>query len=397
MFLDTTMRRNPRLVTASARLHAEGRIPAGCYVVDIDTVAANTRLLADAAGPLGLTCLQMTKQFGRNPVVAETVAQNGIDAVVAVELAEARVLHRHGRRIGHLGHIVQVPYHDLAEAITLQPRHVTVFGVEQARAVAGAARRAGIVQPLLLRVVGPDDHFFAAQRGGVPSAQVLDAARAIAATAGVRLDGLTSFPCVYWDEQTSSLTAAPNLATLVTARETLRAAGFAVPVLNTPGISCVAAFPIAAQAGATHVEPGSSLIGNTPWHAANDGPERPAMVYVSEVTHELDGIHYTLGGGFYARSRARAALVVDQHAAATTADVVAMPPTEIDYYGAIRIPDGRRVPIGTSVVYAFRSQVFVTRAPVAVVAGVGGHTPTLVGLFTRDGEPLAERDAGGRR
>jgi len=192
--------------------------------------------------------------------------------------------------------------------------------------------------------------------------------------------------------------AAPNLGTVVHARAALRDAGFEVTVLNAPGISCVASFPLAAEAGATHVEPGSALIGETPWHAVNDADERPAMVYLSEVTHELDGLVYTIGGGFYSRSRARAALVFPAAAGPPVeGEVVAMPPTEIDYYGALRLPPGTRAPVGAAVVYAFRSQVFATRAPVAIVTGAAADEPEVIGVFSRDGQPLRAPAWEGRR
>jgi predicted amino acid racemase len=395
MFLAATRRRNPALIETAAALHAEGRVPAGSYVVDIDTVAANARLVSDAALARGLVCWQMTKQFGRNPLVAAAVAANGIDGIVAVEMAEARVLHAHGLRIGHVGHLVKVPRNELAEAVSFAPDHVTVFGVEQAAAVGAAARAAGIVQAVLLRVVGPDDLFFEAQRGGVHLAGALDAARAIEQLDGVELVGVTTFPAVAWNEAAGDVAATPNLATIVAARDTLRAAGFAIPVMNAPGMTCAATLDVVAAAGATHVEPGSALIGETPWHAVNDANERPAMVYVSEVTHQLDDRVYTLGGGFYSRSRMRSALVFGE-GEPLEADVVELPPAEIDYYGALRLPAGRRAAVGATVVYAFRAQSFVTRAPVAVVGGVGGSDPQVLGIFSRDGSPLAMPHGAGR-
>jgi predicted amino acid racemase len=217
---------------------------------------------------------------------------------------------------------------------------------------------------------------------------VLAAARAIEGIAGVELAGVTTFPCVTWDEAAGDVAPTPNLATIVEAREVLRAAGFAVPVTNAPGVTCAATLGIVAAAGATHVEPGSALIGETPWHAVNDANERPAMVYVTEVTHELDGRVYTLGGGFYARSRARSALVFGG-GDPVEADVVELPAAEIDYYGALRMPEGERAEIGATAVYDFRAQAFDTRAPVAVVAGVADPDPQVLGLFSRDGAPLS--------
>ncbi len=388
MFLATMRRRNPALISAAARLHADGRVPAGSYVVDLDTVAANARLVSDAARGRGLVCWQMTKQFGRNPLVAQAVAAGGVDGVVAVEMAEARVLHAQGLRIGHVGHLVQVPRHELAEALSFAPEHLTVFGVDQAAAVGAAARGAGVVQQLLLRVVRPGDRFFEAQRGGVPLDDVLAAAGAIDAIDGVELVGVTTFPCVAWDDERGDVVATPNLETIVAARDTLRAAGFAMPVLNAPGVTCVATLDLVAAVGATHVEPGSALIGETPWHAANDGNERPAMVYVTEVTHELDGRVYTLGGGFYARSRMRSALVFGDRDPVEAA-VIELPAAEIDYYGALQLPAGERASVGATVVYAFRAQAFVSRAPVAVVAGVESDDPQVAGIFSRDGSRLA--------
>jgi predicted amino acid racemase len=323
--------------------------------------------------------------------VATAVAAAGIPDVVAVELAEARVLHACGLSIGHLGHLVQVPRRALAEALALEPAHVTVFGVEQAAAIAEAARAAGVVQPLLLRVVREGDRFFAAQRGGVPLAEAADAAHAIERLSGVRLDGVTSFPCLVFDEDAGRIVAAPNLATVVEARAALAAAGVDAPVLNAPGATCCASLGVAAAAGATHVEPGSALIGATPLHAVSDEPELPAMVYATEVTHALDGITYTLGGGFYARSRARAAAVFAARRTAR-AEVVPSPAEEIDYYGALRLEPGASAAVGDPVVYAFRSQAFVTRAPVAAVAGIGAGAVRVLGLHGRDGLPLARAE-----
>jgi predicted amino acid racemase len=387
VFLDVTLRRNPRLAEAAADLVAAGRVPAGCYVVDVDAVAANAARIAAAAHAHELVCLQMTKQFGRNPLVAAAVAAAGIPDVVAVELAEARVLRASGRRIGHLGHLVQVPRRDLAEALALAPAHITAFGVEQAAAIADAAQAAGVVQPLLLRVVRDGDRFFAAQRGGVRLERVVEAARAITRLPGVRLDGVTSFPCLVFDEEAGRIVAAPNLATLVEARAALAAAGIDAPVLNAPGASCCASLAVAAAAGATHVEPGSALIGNTPLHAVAEEPELPAMVYATEITHHLDGIVYTLGGGFYARGRARSALAFCG-SGRVRAEVVPLPAEEIDYYGALRLERGARSAVGDPVVYAFRSQAFVTRAPVAVVAGIAAGEARVLGVHGRDGLPL---------
>ena len=69
--------------------------------------------------------------------------------------------------------------------------------------------------------------------------------------------------------------------------------------------------------------------------------------------------------------------------------MVELPAAEIDYYGALRLPVSERAAIGATVVYAFRAQAFVSRAPVAVVGGVGTRDPQVLGVFSRDGSPLS--------
>ncbi len=65
MFLDVLRRRNPGFIEAAMRLHQEGRLPANAYVLDLDAVEANARLLKTEADRLGLKVFAMTKQVGR--------------------------------------------------------------------------------------------------------------------------------------------------------------------------------------------------------------------------------------------------------------------------------------------------------------------------------------------
>jgi hypothetical protein len=60
------------------------------------------------------------------------------------------------------------------------------------------------------------------------------------------------------------------------------------------------------------------------------------------------------------------------------------PPDAIDYYGTLRAVDGRLPAVGDIAVYAFRSQVFVSRSFVAVVRNVD-TTPEVLGVFDRSG------------
>jgi predicted amino acid racemase len=388
VFVEATLRRNPRLIEAAVELHRAGRIPSNCYVVDVDTVAANARAVSSAAEAAGLQTFQMTKQFGRNPYVARAVAGIGIEKVVAVDFEEARILHAHGLSMGHLGHLVQVPRAEADRAIAMDSQLITVFGLAQAEHLAAAARAAGREQDVLIRVVREGDTYYPAQVGGVPIEQLVEVARAIEALDGVRVAGVTSFPCILWNEETQTLEPTSNLQTLGEAAAMLRAEGFEDLVVNAPSASCCATVDALAKGGATIIEPGSCLTGHTPLHAVRDQPEVPAMIYVSEITHQLGGTAYSLAGGLYPRSKARQALIYGRGAEPVRAEVRLDPADAIDYYGALEV-DPSAVAVGDTVVYAFRSQVFVSRCFVAVVENVAGD-PQVVDISYSNGFPLDE-------
>lgn len=390
MFIDTTLRRNPSLVEATVELHRGGKIPSNCYVIDLDTVSRNAATVAAAARSHGLTAYQMTKQFGRNPVVARAIADAGIDRVVAVDFEEARLLHRHGLKMGHVGHLVQVPAAEVPLAVDMHSDFMTVFGYTQAERISTASVAAGRVQDITLRVAHPEDTFYAAQRGGVASDNAVAVAKQIDALPGLRFRGVTSFPVVLWSEEEQAFRPTRNLTTLAEVSAAIRAAGIDSPVLNAPSACCSATFGMKAAAGATHVEPGSCLTGQTPLHAVSDEPELPAMVYVSEVTHTQGETVFSLGGGFYPRSKARRALIYPRHRDEPVWARVELDPAEaIDYYGNLYVDDIDSVEVGDTVVYAFRAQVFVSRCFVAVLSDVATN-PTVVGVFDRSGFELGE-------
>jgi predicted amino acid racemase len=146
--------------------------------------------------------------------------------------------------------------------------------------------------------------------------------------------------------------------------------------VNAPGTTSSAIFPLLAEHGATQVEPGHGLTGTTPLHAVRELEELPAVCYLTEVSHVHDGRSYVFGGGLYIDPvfpdyRVRA--LVDGR----LVDATIPPPSMIDYYGRL---DGA-LPTGTTAIFGFRIQAFVTRA---YVAGVRGGEVT--GIWTGDGK-----------
>ena len=131
-----------------------------------------------------------------------------------------------------------------------------------------------------------------------------------------------------------------------------------------------------AAAGATQVEPGHGLTGTTPLHAIEDLPERPAVVYLSEVSHLHGHEAFCFGGGLYIDPVFPAYKVSAFVSREPTSSIAALAPVDIpapsaiDYYGMIDATGPVKPRVGDSVVFGFRPQAFVTRAYVVGVRGL---------------------------
>lgn len=269
-----------------------------------------------------------------------------------------------------------------------RPETVTVYDLANARAVSEAAQRLGLVQDILVRLEGAEGTVYPGQEGGVPLPRLDAFAEAAERLPGIRIAGVTAFPCVLCDPATGTPYATPNLTLVLKARELLAARGHEDLKLSAPSATSMASLPLLAAHGATHGEPGHALTGTTPLHALDSGqPEKPAYVYVSEIAHTLDdGRPALYGGGFYARSHIGSALLPRTGA---RLGVQGAPAENIDYYRLLDAPtDGQDVRLGDTALLAFRTQIFVTRSTVAVVAGLSSGTPRLCGLHDAQGRAL---------
>ena len=223
MFLNTLVERNPQLLETAVDLHQSGRIPANTFVIDLDTIAENARILAAEARRLNLTTYVMSKQYARNPYVTSVALANGLYKTVAVDMPGALQMRRYGIPVAHMGHLEQIPRRQVPDAVAMRPDVITVYNVEHARSIDDAARDQGVVQDLLIRVFAPGDIFFEGQEGGIPEDDVPETIRAIGRLANVRLVGVTAFPCVRYnrnpDEAPAELTLARCRSVGVMTRE----------------------------------------------------------------------------------------------------------------------------------------------------------------------------------
>jgi predicted amino acid racemase len=396
VFLTRTRERNPALLRTALELHQSGQIPPNTFVFDADAFESNGRALRAAAEREGLSLYFMTKQHGRNPDLFRRVVAPNARETVAVAMEDARILHRHGIALGHIGNLVQTPKHELAKVVgTYRPEVISVFSVAKAEQVAAAARATGRVQPVLVRVHSRDDVLFPGMEGGIYLDELERAAAQIAKLSGIELVGVTSFPVLRYDSDSSKPQATANLESLGAARAILERMGVAVTQVNAAGNTGANTMALLRSYGATHVEPGSALTGMTTFHLYEDLVEQPAVVYVTEVAQIWDGLVYVYGGGFFIDDPPvplrdgfqRKALVGH-----TADDLLERELTwrgigargggsfaAIDYHGLLEqdVP----VEVGDTVIFAFRPQLFMTRAYQGVVEGLAAGNPRLTGVW----------------
>ncbi|MCG4583983.1 alanine racemase, partial [Anaerosalibacter bizertensis] len=215
MFLDVTAKRNPNLINTAFQLHRDGSIYPNTYVLDMDAIRYNARIIKKEADKYNINLYMMTKQIGRNPEVAKAISESGINKVVAVDPWEALTLGKAGLKIGNVGHLVQIPSHMIKEILVLKPEIITVFTIEKAAEISKEAKKLGIKQDIALKIIDDDDLIYEGQAGGFKVGDLLESAKKINELEGVSIVGVTAFPCFLYDEQTKEIEKTRNINTLL--------------------------------------------------------------------------------------------------------------------------------------------------------------------------------------
>jgi predicted amino acid racemase len=396
MLLNRALERNPEMLETAIDFHQRGVIPPSTYLVDLDAIADNAAVMAKEFKAYGLRSYIMTKQNGRNPYITGVALAAGFDSVVAVEALEARVVHRYGHPLGHVGHLSNIPRTEVPAILAMDPQVMTVFTYEAAKNISDAAAAIGRVQDLYVRVNKPGDEFFKGMVGGWTLEDCVAGVGRVAALPNVRVVGLTSFVNITY--QTPDAYAARPTDTFFTM---LRAKGLLEAELgledlrvNAPAFNNCATFKMLAENGATDVEPGIGLLGSSLAHAYQDLAEKPAQVLVTEVMHHWEGEAYTLGGGLsYVEGSGGPAneypvrcMVGSSFEAARDNFLPLVERGIIDYHGVCG--DGEKAEVGDTALYALRAQFFMNRAYVAIVSGISKGEAKLEAMFDGLGTAL---------
>ncbi|MGL5041517.1 MAG: YhfX family PLP-dependent enzyme [Culicoidibacterales bacterium] len=384
MFLTMTEKRNEALLKYATTLHQTGLILPDTYVIDVDGVVKNAEKLSKEAQKAGIDLFYMTKQIGRNPYLAQKISAAGIKQAVVVDYKEALVLMEQGLPIANIGHLVQIPSQLLAKIIAYGVSYITAYSVEMLVEINEVAQKLGVIQKVLLRVINEGDRIYEGQYGGFKFEKLEAELPKIILLTAVEVSGVTSFPCFLYDEQTQDFRATKNTETLHLAKELLNKNGFTITEINMPSATCVRSIPFIREIGGTQGEPGHALTGTTPMHAKEELAERPALIYVSEVSHTFEGKTYCYGGGYYRRGNLTNAKIINKTGEISYTTVNPLDNESIDYYLELENLFAK----GSTVLMAFRTQIFVTRSNVALVEGLSTNSPRLVGTYDSVGKKI---------
>lgn len=408
-FLETAVRRNSKLVDSAFELHRNGEIPPNTYVVDLDSVKHNAQAIADSAKASGIKNYFMTKQFGWNPLISKVIIDSGIKSAVALDIEEAKGLHRCGIKVDHVGHVVQIPTSQIDFAISqLRPEVVTIYNYDKAEEVNRAAAKIGIKQNVMLRPIGPSDSFGNTLEGGTPLRELTQTVKKMAGLKNIHVMGLTSFPSFRYDLKLGKNRRTVNFETLKRSQKLIEnECGIRIEQINAPGSNCASSMSILAEEGATHGEPGHAFTGTTPWHAFADLPEIPAWVYVTEVSHVAGDRAFSFSGGlpqsgycgFFTPHYHQNFVYALVENSENRHFVLAEPPPLVndvqawpDYYTVLHCSEDFSIRSGQSVVFGFRPQLYVSRSRLAIVKGVGTTNQKVLGIFDRHGNLLDQDD-----
>lgn len=379
MFLEKLKKQNPKLIEATLALHKQHLITPDSYILDYEAIINNARMMVQVAKENGIKLYAMTKQFGRIPFLAKKIVDVGFDGIVCVDYREALLMIEHGIKIGHVGHLVQIPSGLIRKIIAAKPEIITVYSIEKANEINLIAKELGLVQPIMLKIYHDDDIIYPQQGAGFHLHEIAAVATILRQLTNIKLEGITHFPCFLYDNKSKKITTTNNAATVLAGKKLLQEMGIPISQINLPSSTCSASIPLIKQLGGTHGEPGHGLTGTTMYHANTDEGEQLASLYFSEISHRFQGKSYSFGGGHYRRSHLTSALVNGQIVSVTEPAAEA-----IDYHFEL----AKLAPIGSSVIMSFRTQIFVTRSQVILVDGVQRGQPTIMARYDALGRQL---------
>lgn len=385
MYLDNVLANTEEMLETTMKLHQDGKIPVNSWIINLDQIAHNARNLSKTASDNGLKTYIMSKQHNRNPYINALAMKMGMGGVVAVDFQGALACRDYQIPLAHAGHLNQIPRHLIREVLQLSPEVMTVYSFKQAQWINDACEDLGIIQDILIRVYGDPDYVFIGQEGGFHLNEVPQFIDKVNKLKHISLVGATAFPCLHYNGSgDEKITPTINVQAINEALKIMKNKGIEIKQVNMPGNTSSAEMALLKELGATHVEPGNSLLGTSPNHAFHQNmAESTAVGYLSEISHFYGNTAYAYGGGCYHTnysdqmfafigsnwSDAKAqGKVLYNH------DIV----QDIDYHMQFIPGLDQKITIGDSVVSSYRTQMHMTRSYHVAISGISGERPLKV-------------------
>lgn len=383
MFLEAIVRKNNKLIEAGFRLHQSGDITPDSYIIDVDTFLVNAEKILKKAEKYNIKLYYMLKQIGRNPYLAKKLEEMGYAGAVVVDFREAEIIMKNNLKIGNIGHLVQIPKNMIEKIISYNPEIITIYSYEKAEEISRISEKYNKIQDIMLRVIDENSNIYPGQEAGFEIRDIKKNIERISRLKGVRINGLTSFPCFLYDKNEKRIVSTENIKSIFEVKAILeKNFGINVKQINLPSVTSTENIEEIFKLGGTHGEPGHALTGTIPMGAEGNIEEVPAYIYVSEISHNFRGKGYFFGGGYYRRGNLMNALVGKNMETSRKSLVNKIDAHNIDY--CLELKDEGT--IGDTVITCFRTQIFVTRSTVVLMEGIQGNSPEIIGIYTALGE-----------
>ncbi|WP_311678758.1 alanine racemase [Sneathia vaginalis] len=376
LFLKRLLDTNKAFVDASLNLYKKGLILPDSYCIDVDMFLENAKNILNEAKKYNINLFYMLKQVGRNPYLAKKLEDLGYKGAVCVDFKEVEVMMKNNLKLCNIGHLVQIPKNMLSRVIEYGVEIITVYSYDMIKEISNIALSLNKTQDIMLRILDENSEIYPGQEAGFSVNEVKELIPKLKDLKGVKLNGITSFPCFLYSPDEKCIKETNNLFSVLEVNEFLKKQNLYVKHINLPSVSTVENIKKIYSYGGTDAEPGHALTGTTPLNI-DSGIEIPAYLYISEISHVFKNNSYFYGGGYYPRGHMKHGYIDNK-----IVNVNNFNATNIDYYLSLE----GKYNIFDPIILCFRTQMFVTRSDIVLIEGIHSNNIHIVGIYNTQGD-----------
>lgn len=376
LFLKRLLDTNKAFVDTSLDLYKKGLILPDSYCIDVDMFLENAKNILNEAKKYNINLFYMLKQVGRNPYLAKKLEDLGYKGAVCVDFKEVEVMMKNNLKLCNIGHLVQIPKNMLSRVIEYGVEIITVYSYDMIKEISNIALSLNKTQDIMLRILDENSEIYPGQEAGFSVNEIKELIPKLKDLKGVKLNGITSFPCFLYSHDEKCIKETNNLFSVLEVNEFLKNQNLYVKHINLPSVSTVENIKKIYSYGGTDAEPGHALTGTTPLNI-DSGIEIPAYLYISEISHVFKNNSYFYGGGYYPRGHMKHGYIDNK-----IVNVNNFNATNIDYYLSLE----GKYNIFDPIILCFRTQMFVTRSDIVLIEGIHSNNIHIVGIYNTQGD-----------